>query len=190
MRIDDTCALLVVDLQNDFCPGGALAVPGGDMVVPVINRIMERFEVIAFSRDWHPRDHKSFSADPKWKDGSWPEHCVQDSPGAEFHGDLRVPLDAVFVDKATTAGREAYSAFDGTGLADTLRQKGIRKVIVGGLALDYCVKHSCLDAQAEGFEVVLVEDATRPVSEETGETALKELRNAGVVICSSRDVAA
>lgn len=187
MKIRDTDALLVVDVQNDFCPGGALAVCGGDQVVSPINRVMGPFDHLVFSRDWHPRDHCSFSDAPEFRDGSWPEHCVQDSPGAEFHGDLRVPLDAIFVYKATHAEKESYSAFDETGLADTLRRRGVNRVFIAGLATDYCVKTTALEALREGFEVVVIEDGCRGVAKETTEAALEEMKAAGVRFCRSGD---
>ena len=189
MKVKDTDALIVVDVQNDFCPGGALPVLGGDMAVPAINRVMEKFQHLVFSRDWHPSDHCSFASSPEFRDGSWPAHCVQHSPGAEFHGDLRVPLDAVIVDKGAEPDQEAYSAFAGTGLAETLRKRSVERVFVAGLATDYCVKSTALDALEEGFQAVLIEDGCRGVADETTQAALDEMRKAGVIACRSGEVA-
>ncbi len=185
MRIIETDALIVVDVQNDFCSGGALPVPEGENVVAPINRIMGKFDYVAFSQDWHPETHLSFSFAPEYRDGSWPEHCVQDTPGAEFRGDLRVPLDSIFVKKGTEPGREAYSAFDGTGLAETLRSRQVKRVFITGLALDYCVKATALDALREGFQVCVVEDAVKSVTQAGKTAALEELRQAGVLFCAS-----
>ncbi len=180
MRITETDAIIVVDVQNDFCSGGALPVPHGEDVVGPINRVMGKFEHVAFSRDWHPSDHCSFGFPPEYRDGSWPQHCVQDTPGAEFHGDLRVPLDAIFVEKGGDPGVEAYSAFHGTNLYEALRRHEITRVFVAGLALDFCVKATALDALRLGFETLLLADATRPVTPEGGDAALQELASAGV----------
>jgi len=188
MILEPTDALLVVDVQNDFCPGGALPVPGGDGVIPPLNRLIHRFETVIYSRDWHPDDHCSFSREPQFVDGSWPPHCVQDTPGAEFPFALRVPLDAVIDSKGTDSDREAYSAFQDTGLDELLKKKNIRRVFVGGLALDYCVKATALDARRAGYEVWVVEDATRAVSPESGRQAIEELKSAGVHFCFSGEL--
>jgi len=177
-------ALIVVDVQNDFCPGGALAVPDGDQVVPVLNRWIERAEsigaVVVHSRDWHPPDHCSFQG----QGGPWPPHCEQDTTGAELHSMLHLPMDAVHVHKGAEAGREQYSCFDGTGLGRRLRTAGIERLFVGGLALDYCVKASVLDALHEGFETHLVLAATRAVNVEPGDgdRAVAEMEAAGAII--------
>lgn len=175
-------ALIIVDVQNDFCSGGALPVPQGEMVVRPINCMQKHFDHIVFSRDWHPGDHCSFSYSPEFRDGSWPRHCVQDSPGAEFHGDLRVPVDAIIINKADDPNKEVYSAFDGTHLAEELRQRGVKRVFITGLALDYCVKATALDALKEGFAVVIVRDCVRAVQSEKTEEILEELRRAGAEI--------
>jgi len=187
MDITPHDALLVVDVQNDFCPGGALGVPGGDGVVPPINRIMGRFDHLVFSRDWHPQDHCSFSDHPEFRDGSWPPHCVQDSPGADFHGSLRVPLDAVFIYKGTDPDTEAYSAFSGTPLAEELRRRNITRLFITGLATDYCVKFTTLDALDLGFEVVVVTDGCRGIAEESIKAALEEIQRRGAVLVRSGD---
>jgi len=157
-------ALLVVDVQNDFCPGGTLAVERGDEVVPVLNRWIRRAADLKiptfFTRDWHPSHHISF----KERGGPWPPHCVQHTRGAEFHPQLNVPDSAVIVTKADTKNKDSYSAFGGTSLGDDLQKLGIRRVWIGGLALDYCVSASALDARALGLEVNLILDATRAVN--------------------------
>ena len=181
-------ALLIVDVQNDFCPGGALNVPGGDGVVSPINRIMGKFDVLVFSRDWHPSDHCSFSDAPEFRDGSWPAHCIQDTPGAEFHGDLRVPLDAYFVEKATDPDKDAYSVFDGTPLDSVLSKKEVKRVFITGLATDYCVRATALDALQAGFETYVVVDACRGVDDDSARAALDELQTAGVFLCRTGDL--
>jgi nicotinamidase/pyrazinamidase len=175
-------ALIVVDPQVDFFPGGALAVPEGDAILGPVNRAVEVFcergLPIIVSRDWHPADHCSFVE----QGGSWPPHCVRGTAGADLHPSLELPPYFLMVHKATTADRDAYSDFDGTDLADELRSREIRRLFVAGLALDYCVKATCLDAVDAGFEVVLLTDAVRPVNVEPadGDRALEELTAAGV----------
>jgi nicotinamidase/pyrazinamidase len=188
MRIEDTDALVVVDVQNDFCGGGTLAVPQGEAVVSPINRIMGKFDNIVFSRDWHPEDHCSFSSHPEFRDGSWPPHCVQDTPGAEFRGDLRVPLDACFIEKGTDSNVEQYSVFSVSGPVEWLRRRGVTQVFIAGLTMEYCVYHSALDALKEGFSVVVVEDAVRAVAEASGRGAMEELRRAGVEFVRSVNI--
>lgn len=177
-------ALIVVDLQNDFCPGGALPVPQGDQVVGVMNRWIRAAErvgaVIVISRDWHPPNHCSFETEG----GPWPVHCVQNTPGAEYHGDLHLPLCALYVDKARDPDLESYSGFSGTGLSQALRRSGVQRIFIGGLALDYCVKATALEGLAEGFEVHLILPATRAVNVNPGDgtKALNEMRSAGAMI--------
>lgn len=188
MRTTPTDALICVDVQNDFCFGGALPVPMGERVTTPLNRAMLKFETIVLTRDWHPINHCSFDDDPAFTDGSWPAHCVEHSPGAEFHGDLHAPLDAIVVNKGTDPDKEAYSGFQDTGLAERLKSRGIARVFVGGLATDYCVKATALDALAAGFEVCLLEDACRGVSETTTAEALAALRAAGVQFTSTGEL--
>jgi nicotinamidase/pyrazinamidase len=177
-------ALIVVDVQNDFCPGGALAVTGGDEVVPVLNAWIEAATqggaLIVASRDWHPADHCSF----RERGGPWPRHCAQQTHGAEFHPNLKLPPGARIVSKGTRADEEAYSAFQGTELASELKRGGVARVWIGGLALDYCVRATALDALAAGFETHVIADATRAVNVRAGdgERALAELAAAGCVI--------
>lgn len=177
----------MVDVQNDFCPGGALAVAEGDLVVPVVNRLLPLFGHRVFTRDWHPPNHISFADPPEFRDRSWPPHCVQNTPGAAFHPDLVVPPDALIVSKGDDPDREAYSGFQAGGidLAGRLRERGVRRVFVTGLATDYCVRATALDARAAGFEVTLVEDAIRGVAPETTAAALRDLDEAGVARTTS-----
>jgi nicotinamidase/pyrazinamidase len=173
-------ALIVVDLQNDFCPGGALPVPDGDAVIEPINRLAEAFPFVVATRDWHPPDHLSF----KEQGGPWPVHCVRDTKGAQLHP----KFDASKVDTIVDAGRapehEGYSGFEHTDLEWVLRDHDVDTVHVAGLALDYCVKETALDARRAGFDVVLHRDATRAINAEPGddERALEELRAAGTQI--------
>ena len=158
-------ALVVVDLQNDFLPpAGSLAVPGGDEVIPPLNRAIEIFEShalpIYFTRDWHPASHCSFVA----QGGPWPPHCIAGSTGAEFSQQVRFPRQAKIVSKATQVEEDAYSGFQKTNLKDQLNASQITRVFVGGLATDYCVLNTVRDALQHGFEVVLLEDAIRAVN--------------------------
>ncbi len=172
-------ALILVDFQNDFTPGGALGVEGGDEVSARLNElaIAGGFDLVVATRDWHPPDHDSFHP----QGGTWPEHAVAQTPGAELHPALdRTRIDLV-VDKGTESGTDGYSAFDGTDLAETLRHHDVDEVVVAGLATDYCVKHTALDALDAGFAVTVEAAATRPVEREPGdgERALQEIRDAG-----------
>lgn len=181
-------ALVIVDVQNDFCPGGSLAVKDGDQVVPVLNRLQEKFETIVLTRDWHPPDHVSFVEEPKFVDMSWPPHCVRETPGAAFHPDLKIPADAIVVSKAVDKGKEAYSGFQGTDLASVLKSKGVSRVFVGGLATDYCVKATVLDAIKDGFQAVMIEDASRGVDLPPGnaQAATQEMKAAGAMLINSQ----
>jgi nicotinamidase/pyrazinamidase len=185
-------ALLVVDLQHDFLPGGALGIARGDAVLPVANRLIADFQArglpVVLSRDWHPPDHCSFEA----QGGPWPVHCVAGSHGAAFTPVLKMPGDAIIISKATRADQEAYSAFDGTGLLDQLRERGVRRVWLCGLATDYCVRATTLDARRAGFEAVVVEDGICAVDVNPGDgaRALAELRAAGAALLRSSDLPA
>jgi nicotinamidase/pyrazinamidase len=181
MRLTDADALIAVDVQRDFLPGGSLAVRASDAIIPVLNRYIRRFvraglPVIA-SRDWHPPDHCSFEA----QGGPWPPHCVRDTAGADFAPDLALPEDVVIVSKATHGDADAYSAFDGTSLAILLRAQSVRRLFVGGLATDYCVLATVTDGLEAGFDVVLLRDAVRAVGIEPGDEqkALEQMRGAG-----------
>ncbi|MGX9219207.1 isochorismatase family protein [Massilia varians] len=162
-------ALLIVDLQNDFLPGGALAVPRGDLVIAPINTLIdlyhERGLLIYASRDWHPEDHCSFTA----QGGPWPPHCVAATEGALFSEALQLPEEAIVISKALTAAEDAYSAFNGTGLARSMLADGITRLAVCGLATDYCVLNTVLDGIEAGFEVLLVLEATRAVEVKPGD---------------------
>jgi nicotinamidase/pyrazinamidase len=179
-------ALVIVDVQNDFCPGGALAVADGDKVVPALNRYIERFEKSALpifaTRDWHPEKTKHFKA----YGGLWPPHCIQGTKGAEFRPDLKLPSSTVVVSAGTAADEEGYSGFDGrdergSALTDLLRRSGVERIFVGGLATDYCVKHTVLDGLKQGFKVVWLEDASRAVNllPDDGVRAIDEMLGAG-----------
>jgi len=176
-------ALIVVDVQNDFCPGGALAVPEGDEVVAPLNRMirefLERGDLVVKSRDWHPRKTKHFAE----FGGTWPVHCVQGTHGAEFHRDLLDDPRIKVVSKGM-GDENSYSAFDGTDLAEVLHKQGVEEVWVGGLATDYCVKNTVLDAAREGFHVKAIADAMRPVEVQPGDGALaiEEMRARGAEI--------
>jgi nicotinamidase/pyrazinamidase len=179
-------ALLIVDVQNDFCPGGALPVPDGDRVVPVLNRYIEQVQAdggdIIASRDWHPPGTRHFRA----AGGPWPPHCVQGTGGAAFHARLDLPTRAIIITKGDNPRDDGYSAFDGADpqgrpLLDVLREKHVHKLLVGGLATDYCVRASVLDALRNGFDVVILLDAIRGIDLKDGDVAraLDEMIRAG-----------
>jgi nicotinamidase/pyrazinamidase len=176
-------ALIVVDVQNDFCPGGSLAVERGDEVVAPLNRIIAEFlkrgEPVYKSRDWHPAQTRHFAA----YGGTWPVHCVQNTRGAEFHRDLLDDPRIQIISKGM-GDEDQYSAFDGTKLAELLREKGVTEVYVGGLATDYCVKNTVLDALREGFKVKALDKAMRAVNLQPGDDAraVEEMRRAGAEI--------
>jgi nicotinamidase/pyrazinamidase len=181
-------ALVVVDLQLDFCPGGNLGVPEGNSIIPVINRITDLFETLGlpvfFSRDQHPEGHMSFAP----QGGTWPPHCVKGTEGAELHPDLHIPAKANMINKAMEADKDAYSAFDGTDLAEILKKNRSTTIVVCGLATDYCVKATAMDGIAEGFEVIVITDAIKGVNVAEGdsEKALEEMKRAGITLYSSR----
>ena len=162
-------ALLIVDVQNDFLPGGSLAVPRGDSVVPVLNRYLEIFAEqdlpVYATRDWHPPLHCSFRA----QGGPWPPHCIAKTSGAAFAAALQLPPAAVIISKATTVEQDAYSGFQGTGLDRKLRVAGIRRLYIGGLATDYCVLNTVRDALRLGYQVLLLCDAIRAVDVQPGD---------------------
>jgi len=175
--------LIVVDVQNDFCPGGALAVPDGDAVIEPINRLMEQFRFVVATRDWHPPDHASFAA----QGGRWPVHCVAETGGAQLHPRLHSSQIDAIVDKGRGREDPGYSGFEKTELERLLRERGVDTVHVSGLALDYCVRATALDARRAGFAVVLHRAATRAINAEPGdeERTLRELREAGVEVVES-----
>ena len=173
-------ALLIIDYQNDFArPDGALSVPGGEEIAGRINELARSgdYGLVVATRDWHPRDHGSFQE----RGGPWPVHCLQDTPGAELHPALDADAVDVAVDKGQDVATEGYSGFDGTRLADLLRERGVDRVTVVGLATDYCVKHTALEALQEGFTVIVDSSAARGVDVRPGdsERALAEIRAAG-----------
>ncbi len=183
MEITDSDALIVVDVQNDFCPGGALAVPNGNEVVGVINGLMPLFSIVFATQDFHPAGHSSFTE----QDGPWPVHCVEETPGAGFHRKLDTArFDEVFR-KGTDVETDGYSGFAGTDLADRLWARGARRVFVAGLATDYCVRATVLEALANGFETLVVVDAVRAVDEQPGDgrKALDEVAEAGATLISA-----
>ena len=178
-------ALIIVDVQNDFCPGGALAVANGDAVVPILNRLAPRFGTVVATQDWHPAKHSSFVA----QGGPWPPHCIADTPGAEFHPALDLAAIDLVVRKAMLTEQDAYSGFDGTDLAAQLHARGVRRVFVGGLALDYCVDATARDAQAAGFATTVIGDATRAVFPEGGPAKEAAWHAAGIALTTSAALA-
>ncbi len=186
--LQETDALLIVDVQRDFLPGGALAVPAGDEVLPVLAAMSDAFSnaglPVVASRDWHPRDHCSFEA----QGGPWPPHCVAETAGARLDPALRLPPDVRIVDKATTPDKDAYSAFEGTDLHEWLQLRGVERLFVGGLATDYCVLNTAADALGHGYDVMLLEDAIRAIDAEDGERAIESLRAKGATITDSVSV--
>lgn len=184
-NLNESDALVIVDVQHDFLPGGALAVPDGDAVVPLLADWARKFHdhglPVVASRDWHPPDHCSFEA----AGGPWPPHCVAGTPGAELHPDLRLPEGVRIVDKAQTPDKDAYSAFEGTDLDAWLRQRGVKRIFMGGLATEYCVLNSALDALQNGYELVVLQDAVRPIDAAQGDAALDSLQEKGASLASS-----
>ena len=180
-RLGTGDALIVVDVQNDFLPDGNLAVPAGDEVVPVLNRYLKRFGdrrlPVFATRDWHPADHCSFAA----QGGPWPPHCIAGSRGAAFAPGLELPTTATVISKATRSEQDAYSGFGGTDLASRLRQAGVGRLFVGGLATDYCVLQTVLDGLQAGFACVLLLDAVRAVEVHPGDgaAAIRAMTEAG-----------
>lgn len=199
-------ALLLIDVQNDFVPGGALAVPEGDQILPLLNHLQLHFDLVVATQDWHPATHKSFAVNHAGRQPFeqidlhglpqmlWPAHCVQGTPGAELHPELATnQIEAIFR-KGTNPEIDSYSGLydnghrKATGLADYLRGRGIREVYVAGLAADYCVYFTAKDALAEGFATFLIEDATRPISAAGFEQAKADLQSLGGKIIQSTTV--
>jgi nicotinamidase/pyrazinamidase len=175
-------ALLIVDVQNDFCAGGALAVPDADAIFNTLNAWIAaaaRSAVPVYaSRDWHPLQHMSFAG----QGGKWPPHCIQDTPGARFHPELKLTEGAVIITKGVRFDQDQYSVFDETGFYHQLERDGVSTLWVGGLALDVCVFETVMDARKLGLSVALIEAATRPVDPQQGRRALEEMTAAGVTI--------
>ncbi len=190
-KITDRDVLLVVDVQNDFCPGGNLPVPNGDEVVPIVNRLGSRFAHVVLTQDWHPHGHQSFASShpgrkpfetitlPYGDQVLWPDHCVQGTTGAEFHGRLQVPHAELVLRKGYHRTIDSYSAFfendrtTPTGLSGYLRERGLRRLFVAGLALDFCVRYSAEDAHRAGFGVVVIDDACRAIDVEGSAAATR-----------------
>jgi len=182
-------ALMIVDMQKDFMPGGALAVAEGDAIVPLVNRLSEKFPTRIFTRDWHPANHISFSDKPEFKDLSWPAHCVQNTSGAEFHPALDTTQADRIVDKAFLPDRESYSAFDNSDLADWFRARGVQRIFVCGLATDYCVQATAIDAARAGFQTFVILDAVRAVhAPEGSNAAVAAMRARGVEMLFSHEL--
>ncbi|SHK23125.1 nicotinamidase [Thermocrinis minervae] len=184
IRLSSRDALIVVDMQVDFMPGGALPVPEGDKIVPRLNEYIKAFSSMGlpvfFTRDWHPEDHISF----KGHGGVWPPHCVQDTPGAQFHPDLFIPLDNKFiVSKGTSRDFDAYSGFQGTVLDQLLRERGVKRIFVGGVATDYCVKNTVIGGLNLGYTTFLLLDAIKGVDVNPGdsEKAIQEMLERGAI---------
>ncbi len=200
-------ALLVIDVQNDFCPGGALEVRKGNEIVPGINNVMSKFDLVVASQDWHPADHGSFASNHKKTPGEvieladleqilWPDHCVENTPGAAFHKDLKTEyFDAVFT-KGGNPEIDSYSAFfdnghlSKTGLDDYLKSKNVDEVYVCGLATDFCVKFTALDAVSLGYKTILLDDLCRGVDINAGDIykAIQEMKKHGVEIINSEEL--
>jgi nicotinamidase/pyrazinamidase len=182
-------ALIVVDIQNDFCPGGSLAIKQGDRIIKPINELISAFEKarlpILFTRDWHPVDHCSFKA----RGGPWPPHCVMGTYGARFHPSLKVPPKAIVINKGTKRNSDAYSGFQGTELAGRLRALGARELLVCGLATDYCVKNTVLDAIEQGFGATVIVDCTKGVNlvRTDSANAVRSMTSKGANKLSSHD---
>lgn len=183
IAVSDQDALIVVDVQNDFLPGGKLAVDEGDRVHAPLNALMDRFFHVYATRDWHPRDHASFAV----SGGRWPPHCVQDTMGAAFSPKLRTATIEAVISKGVDPNTEGYSGFEGTDLEQRLRAAGIARVFIGGLATDYCVRATALDARRLGFAVVVVMDAIAAVKVKPDDErkAIEEMRAAGCVFVHS-----
>jgi nicotinamidase/pyrazinamidase len=207
IAVGDRDVLVVVDIQNDFCPGGSLSVPRGHEVVPLINRLAGCFEHIVLTQDWHPPDHLSFaSAHPGMKPYDiivvdygrqilWPDHCVQTTPGADFHKDLHIPHAGLVLRKGIHRKIDSYSTFyendrkTPTGLVGYLRDRGFTRVFLAGLAFDFCVRYSAEDAHREGFQVVVIEDACRGIDVDGSMAAMREsLERLGVLRATAEAV--
>ena len=180
-------ALIVVDIQRDFCLGGALPVAGGDKIIPAVNELIGAFEraglPVFFTRDWHPKNHVSFKA----SGGPWPPHCVKNTPGARFHPSLAIPSDAEVIDKGALQAEDAYSGFQGTDLAHRLNGLHVKRIYVAGLATDYCVKNTVLDGAAQGFETYVITDCVRGVNLKRTDsaTALRAMLSRGAMQTTS-----
>jgi len=203
--IGERDVLLVVDVQNDFCPGGGLGVPDGDEVVPVVNRLAKKFMHVVLTQDWHPRGHLSFASSNPGTQAfqtievaygaqvMWPDHCIQGTPGAEFRADLDIPHSELVLRKGYHRAIDSYSAFyendrtTHTGLAGYLRERGFERIFMVGLAFDFCVRYSAEDAHREGFKVVVAEDACRAIDLDGSAAATRELFKTLGIGCITAD---
>ena len=180
-------ALIIVDVQNDFCPGGALAVAHGDEIIPELNQwinVAQRAGAGVFAtRDWHPPNHSSF----RNQGGRWPPHCVQNTTGAVFHSNLELPKDIPVISKGVAIDSEGYSGFENTDLDRLLKDRGAKRLWIGGLALDYCVMHTAIDAVELGYEVYIIADASKPIGTSPGEIRETNcrLQDAGVIVAGT-----
>jgi len=172
-------ALLIVDLQNDFCPGGRLAVPEGDRIVPVINKLMDKFSLIIASKDWHPEQSRHFD--------KWPRHCIRETAGAAFHPDLKKDrIGRVFL-KGTTDSDDGYSVFEATNenLEEYLKENNVEEIYITGLATEYCVRASALDAARKGFEVYIIKEGVAGIKEDDVNQAVTEMEKAGIELITA-----
>lgn len=205
-------AFVIVDPQNDFCPGGKLAVGGGDEIIPVANQLKKHFSLTVLTQDWHPAGHKSFASAHEGKapfttaetvygtQVLWPDHCVQGTAGAEFHAGLVVGARDLVLRKGSNPEIDSYSAFfendrktqprfdDGQSFAEKMKANGVRRLVFSGLAFDYCVGWNAFDAKQEGFDVIVAMDATRSITPEGEKAMLEKLQKAGVRIVTSQDL--
>lgn len=190
MKLSESDALIIVDVQNDFCPGGSLAVEGGDEVATTLSSIATHFRIngarVFATQDWHPENHSSFAE----QGGPWPPHCVQGSAGAEFHENLQLPIGTLIVRKGSNPEVDAYSGFLDSNLEDQLRRTDIKRLFVGGLATDYCVLNTVLDARSLGFDVLVIEDAIGAVNvePEDGAKAIQKMKDSGADMTTVEEI--
>ena len=191
VKITKSDSLIIVDMQNDFMPWGVLPVPEADKIVPVLNKYIDKFSLsgnpVFFTRDWHPENHISF----KGYGGVWPPHCIQETKGAEFNENLKIPKDNKFIiSKGTSKDFDAYSGFQGTVLDSLLKERGTKRIFVGGVATDYCVKNTVLGGLNLGYQVFLLEDGIKAVNlkEKDGELAIEEMLNNGAILINFEDL--
>jgi len=191
LKITDRDALIIVDMQNDFMPNGVLPVPEGDKIIPTLNQYIQKFEEkgqpIFFTRDWHPVDHISF----RGHGGIWPKHCVMNTEGAKFHKDLKIPADNKFIiSKGTNKEFDAYSGFQGTILNELLKERGIKRLLIGGVATDYCVKNTALGGINLGYQVFILQDGIKGVDINVGDSqrAIDLLLNKGATLITLEDI--
>lgn len=189
LNLNNNDVLIIADIQKDFLPGGALPIKEGDQIIPALNTYAKIFKKVGAkvvaSRDWHPANHVSFTT----QGGKWPPHCVQETEGAKFSPDLKLPEGTMIISKATDPEKEAYSVFDGTHLGEQLKSLGVKRVFIGGLATDYCIVNSVLDARNLGFNVVVLADATLGINVKQGDVdkAFKTMSQAGALQVTMAD---